>query len=415
MKIILSDRERVWIPIILVALVVVGTVYFFTGSFTKISSPVVEDDITGTTSNSVSSTIVATSSQATQASIVVPHMTQFTDSTFGFSFWYPSSWTVTQEPVGSADDNGWFQGGTVVKRLNVFGPELPSGAEGVTIEEFHSAGLSITELGQTKSASPVGVDETIFFDPHTHLWMSKNLTDAPSGNAPAGTISVIDVTANNTMGGLHIFYGGKRFGAESIVPLSANNFLVISTRDVSNPNQRYLVNTVVATDPSVATPASASMQAQVIQNEAMQYGLVEGPIGDGQTFPAISVFASSQSVARGSTLLISWKSQIFPADSGVVLALLDSQSREVGVIAQNLDASGSYSWTVPTCTTTERNGAILLCHPTDSNGVYETPPGIYRLVARLYTPQGGYGGGMIAPSPKLAIIATSSAPSITVR
>ena len=101
--------------------------------------------------------------------------------------------------------------------------------------------------------------------------MYENLTDASSGNRPALTITAADVS-NNTMGGLHIFPGALRFGANSIVPLSASHFLIISTNDsAGNIRQNNLVDTIVATDSSVATPWSAALQTQTIQAEKTAY------------------------------------------------------------------------------------------------------------------------------------------------
>jgi hypothetical protein len=199
-------------------------------------------------------------------------MSHYIDPSFGFSFWYPTSWTVTPETVTSLDHNGWFQGGLIVKEFNVHGTQPSSG---VTIQEFHSSGLSITELGQTKSANPVGVDQKYFFDPSVHAWMYENLTETPSGSRAPGTITAADV-ANNTMGGLHIFFGAKRFGSENIIPLSATDFLVVSSNAPTSPDQKYFVNTISATDPSVATPVNQTEQVQTIQAEASAYADVSG-------------------------------------------------------------------------------------------------------------------------------------------
>jgi hypothetical protein len=67
-------------------------------------------------------------------------------------------------------------------------------------------------------------------------------------------------------------FGAKRFGTDTIIPLSASHFLVISTDDVGGyTNQKYLVNTIVATDPSVATPVSQAEQIKTIQAEKTAY------------------------------------------------------------------------------------------------------------------------------------------------
>ena len=211
-------------------------------------------------------------------------MSQYTDTDFGFSFWYPSSWTVTKTTPTSKDDQGWFKDGSVMSVLEVHGTRW---SNGVTIEEFYSPSLAITELGETMSASPVGVDQTYYFDTHAHAWMYKNLTDET--NRPSGTISPADIS-HNTMGGLHIFEGAARYATNVIVPLSASNFLDISLNgDIGFADERYLADTITATDPSVATPTSTEVQLQTIQAEKDAYGALDDtPLPPQPTISAIS-------------------------------------------------------------------------------------------------------------------------------
>jgi len=287
----------------------------------------------------------ATSSIPTSSRVSVSGMSQYTDSNFGFSFWYPNTWTVMQETVTSPDNNGWFQGGTIMKELNVHGNQPQSG---VTIQEFHSSSLSITELGQTKSASPVGVDQTYFFSPSVHTWMYENLSETPSGNRAAGTITATDVS-NNTMGGLHIFSGAKRFGADSIIPLSASNFLVVSTNDGSGySDQKYLVNTITATDPSVATPVNQEQQTQTIQAESSAYIGQKG-VTTSTSQPSITVLSPNggESYQPGNTVNIAWT--VNSNASNVALSVDDTTGNlaNEGLIDVSAPNTGSYSWTIP--------------------------------------------------------------------
>jgi len=84
------------------------------------------------------------------------------------------------------------------------------------------------------------------------------------------------------MGGLHIFQGYKRFGLKVIIPLSAHNFLAISSTcsdatdsPCSNTNEKdkfnKTVKTITATDPSVATPVGGGQQREIIQAEINAY------------------------------------------------------------------------------------------------------------------------------------------------
>lgn len=140
--------------------------------------------------------------------------------------------------------------------------------------------------------------------------------------------------------------------------------------------------------------------------------IVNSTAGSSQS---ISISNMPQSVARGNKVTILWSSQNAPDNSAVVLSLYDVNGRRIGVIAQDLKITDSYTWTVPTCTSTQTGNTYSSCIPTDSNGVYETPPGTYKVIAKLYTPKGGYGGGMIAPSSQLQTVAVSSGASLTIK
>jgi hypothetical protein len=61
----------------------------------------------------------------------------YTDSSFGFSFWYPNGWQVTQITVQNPNK---YPGGTILKQLNV-----TNGQRVITIEEFTSPTFSITD------------------------------------------------------------------------------------------------------------------------------------------------------------------------------------------------------------------------------------------------------------------------------
>jgi hypothetical protein len=200
----------------------------------------------------VTTTPVATTapspSPTQPSSVSVAGMQKYTDTSFGFSFWYPNTWTVTtphNPPFGAK-----LTGVTVVATLGLqpAGQSYPS----ILIQEAQSTTRSITDTG---GAGPIG-PVTYFFDTATHLWM----TTPPEGD---GTTKAADIS-NNTMGGLHIFAGTSRFDT-GIVPLSADNFVVIG--DGGGANATALTDTVVALDPSVATPVSVDQQIQVVQKE----------------------------------------------------------------------------------------------------------------------------------------------------
>ncbi len=180
--------------------------------------------------------------------IAVAGMKKYTDTNFGFSFWYPDTWTVTtpnNPPFGAQ-----LKSVTVVKSLGLqpAGQDYPS----IIVQEAHSTTRTITDTG---GAGPIG-PVTFYFDTTSHLWM----TTPPEGD---GATKPADISVN-TMGGLHMFGGTSRFDT-TIVPLSADNFVVVG--DGGAANATALTKTIVAADPSVAVPLSAAEQIKTIEAE----------------------------------------------------------------------------------------------------------------------------------------------------
>ena len=204
------------------------------------------------------SLVVSSSSNPT----LVPGMQKYTDADFGFSFWYPSTWKVTGEYVENQNE---FPGGKVAGQLNV-----SDGKNILTIKKYASSLRSITDetatnevCGNTKCD---GV--TYYFDVDRHEWMRYYSSSPNNPSAPNVT--------HNTMGGLHMFPGsGPNNPATTIVPLSAQHFLVVSGNLSGDgyKNQIPLVNTISAADPTVATPWDDVNQTEAVKMEARAYGL----------------------------------------------------------------------------------------------------------------------------------------------
>ena len=195
-------------------------------------------------------------------SVSVPGMKQYTDSNFGFSFWYPNTWTVQST---ATKDN--YAGGTIQKTLTI----APNGSSGeaITIDEFSSPTREITiarDLCSPMSGSSVPAHR-YYFDANTHTWMVE---------VPAST-KAADVS-NNTMGGLHMLGAGC---SGSVIPLSAKNFVVFlfNSRDVG-PYYINIAKTITATDPSVATPVSTNEQIQTITNAGVLLGAIGTKVGE---------------------------------------------------------------------------------------------------------------------------------------
>jgi hypothetical protein len=210
-------------------------------------------------------------------------MKLFTDVSFGFSFWYPAAWKVTDEPVAEPTAGGWFRNAMIVKELQIQDPAAAFDYHqppDVILRELLAPG-GLTELG-TKSASPVGVDQKYFFDNGAHRWIYARLSEAPDGAPPAESPVKI---SRRTMGGLPVFWGAQRHGAEVIVPLDGSHFLTVSTMDAGgDDNHVYLAATVVATHSNAGEHASKQMQFNTICAEGVKLGAIGkalGPHGSG--------------------------------------------------------------------------------------------------------------------------------------
>jgi hypothetical protein len=221
-----------------------------------------------------------------QTKTAVPGMSRFTDTKFGFSFWYPSAWKVLSEPVSDPSRNGWFPDAKIIKELQIRNPVASGDNDqppGVVLKELLAPG-GLTELGRYKSPSPVGVDQRYFFDSGSQRWMYARLTVAPDGAPPATLPAEI---SERTIGGLPVFVGAIRGGAELIVPLDGFHFLAICTLDPGGyDSHTYLAATVVATDPSAGQRVSEQLQAKAIRREGVKLGAIGESVGywykDGQ-------------------------------------------------------------------------------------------------------------------------------------
>ncbi len=198
--------------------------------------------------------------------VVVPGMKKYVDTTFGFSFWYPTDWNVYESGYGDAQTLE----GTPVKNIELRSRAYPD--QGVAIQEYTSFGTSITDNANCGPADGCPSSVQFYFDIGSHTWMKKAFFDYGSAYQAPTIVSVAD-TSQNSMGGLHVFQGNARFGDDVIVPLSAQHFLKVYSLSAGTYHVRFLANTIVASDPSVATPVSISEQIKVVQSEAKEYGV----------------------------------------------------------------------------------------------------------------------------------------------
>jgi hypothetical protein len=197
--------------------------------------------------------------QSGSEDVSVPGMSTYV-SDFGYSFWYPSTWTVQERAALYAPR--W--GGTVPVEVILSG-----GAHTITISEFISTGSSI-ELGGGACGGCQKI--TYFFDAGTETWMQEypmGINGAPDMSEEELQKTKVPAPVaiqKRTMGGLPMFNPGDvRFGS-TVIPLSANRYLYIAAESDGAFNlEEPLAKTVVSTDSAVATPWSEAQQIQAIQ------------------------------------------------------------------------------------------------------------------------------------------------------
>jgi hypothetical protein len=207
--------------------------------------------------------------QTSDTLVSVTDMRLYTDSYLGFSFWYPGNWSV--QTVQPSEYQVAYAGGTVVNELSV--QSSVNTQNTILIDEVTSPSMSITDETGV-GACPVCVAMRYYFDTKAHAWKLQYPNGSSKGD-PAGTTVAADTT-QSTMGGLHIFPGSRRFGANKIIPLSAHNFLVVSVSGAMATGMdpavaHALTKTIIAADPAAATPLRASDQITTIDIEKSAY------------------------------------------------------------------------------------------------------------------------------------------------
>jgi len=218
---------------IIVLLVIVGGIYFF--SQNKTPAP-----------QTVSQTATTTTSTLP---INTYGMSPYADPIYGFSFWYPSALQVTS---AATEDTTDFPGGTAVETLQI------GSTGGTSVVVVDSPTSSITDE-PADHASPIAQTE-YSYDTASNQWMvsyPQGTTDGSSASPAPANIS------KTTMSGLIMLPSGKRFDT-TIIPLSTTRFLVISDGGGSTFTTA-LAQTVllagVSVDPSTQAAALQSEQA----------------------------------------------------------------------------------------------------------------------------------------------------------
>jgi hypothetical protein len=227
-------QTKILTAIFLCVLIIGGLTYFFTSRETPVGTPA---QIT-----------VATSTQP----VNTYGMSQYTDTAYGFSFWYPNTLSVTATTTQDETD---FPGGVAVETLQV-GP-----MGGASVIVVNSPTGTITDE-PANHASPIAQTK-YFYDSTLQQWM----TAFPQGNEDGGSSATTTANVSNTtIAGLLMLPSGRRFDT-TIIPLSTTRFLVISDGGGSSFTSQ-LAQTVAPLNTSV----SASAQAIALQAEAAASG-----------------------------------------------------------------------------------------------------------------------------------------------
>ncbi len=178
------------------------------------------------------------------------------DPEHDFTFWYPSSWKVEGTANGySSLDVFDSNGNKVMTLLETGANSVPGSASqnawNPSIEGYMIAGLANTQ--------------EYYFDSNTGQWMYGEFPQMGSVITTPADVSV------NTMGGLHILsWPNDTRHTSLLVPLSATLFVDIEATG-NNVAITPLVDTIVATDPTIAIPVPTTQQTTTIQAEASAY------------------------------------------------------------------------------------------------------------------------------------------------
>ena len=139
-------------------------------------------------------------------------MKQYTDTKYGFSFWYPGALQIT---ATSANDDASFPGGMMVETVQV-GP-----AGGAAMHVVNAPDSAVTDE-PNGHASPIA-QTRFFFDAAIQIWMSQapeSMSVRGDGGAKAADMS------KKTIGGLPMFASGARFDT-TVIPLTQKRFIVV--------------------------------------------------------------------------------------------------------------------------------------------------------------------------------------------
>jgi hypothetical protein len=269
-----SNTKLVFWVIVLCLIVIAGVLYIFKDH----TAPAQTSSQTGT----------ATSTLGSQYGL-----NEYTDATYGFSFWYPNTLQITKT---ATQDSASFPGGIATETLQI------GSMGGTSVVVVNSPTGTITDEANGH-ASPIGQTK-YFYDSTSGQWMVAYPDSAMEGAVMATTTA--NVSTRNPSG-LLLLPSGRRFDT-TIIPLTTTLFLVISDGGGSSFTSQ-LAQTVgqmgVSVDPSMEGTALQAEENAYTPTETYYKGaltctdstdcptgdscLQSGPLTAGQQNPKVCV------------------------------------------------------------------------------------------------------------------------------
>ena len=285
-------------------------------------------------------------------------MSQYVDSTYGFSFWYPNTLQMT---TTTTNDGTGFPGGVAVEMLQV-GP-----AGGITIYVVNSTTSNITDE-PANHASPIAQTQ-YFYDSASGKWM----VDYPQGKNEGGSAATTTAdVSKTTISGLVMLPSGRRFDT-TIIPLSITQFLVIGDGGGSSFTPQ-LAETVARTGASVnASVETAALEAEATADaptkpQACPQIAKECPDGSyvGPTGPDCTFACPSSTKSTGTNFYASPTSGVAPLS-----VQFTSRAPQGGTIGNTVNfgdgTSGNLGF-IPVCSSCNALGTVS--HTYVSPGMY---------------------------------------------
>ncbi|MDO8517987.1 MAG: hypothetical protein Q7S26_01700 [bacterium] len=228
----------VWLPVLLGILVVaiLGGAYVYETQKPTTPTEPIYTPTTSTNPTTQNTTKTNTPTQTTtQEPISVPGMSKYTDTDFGFSFWYPSAdFQITKEIISPAI------------------AEMYATKDGQKAQQHIKVCAGESTVGECfdfiRVYSPTGL---VMYPP-------QKMGPDPS------FYSNDSVTTDYTMDGLRVL-------DSRVIPLREHDFILVGYWAFPTRFLTPLLKTIVATDPSVATPVSVAEQIKIIEAEKSVY------------------------------------------------------------------------------------------------------------------------------------------------